>query len=290
MGVLRPVAAGVRDHDLDAEGAAAGDRRDPALADRPHERTDRHREVLPGVPVGPPRAAAAEGRGQLIRPQRRHPRARGGPVRLGEPDRAPAGARRGRGVGLRPEPLTGPGQLALDVLFQLREFAVVHLEGPPLRRCLPLVRREPGLRTTAPADRVPQGVVGLRHRALPAQQSLRVVREEHPRGEGHVPAAPVLGARDPSQVLVQDGELPPLADEPLLQLPGARPLGLGRAAALLVLPRRRGRVLVQPRHLGTGPRVGAAPGGAAPGRLGGPGHEHGERAQQRRQEPAGTAG
>ncbi|WUT25976.1 hypothetical protein OG506_24010 [Streptomyces sp. NBC_00696] len=118
---------------------------------------------------------------------------------------------------------------------------------------------------------------------LIAHQVLGAVREEDPGRHRDTVATAVLRAGDPAQVLVQPRDLPPFTGQLALDPLGARPLRVGLLSARLVLPGRDGRVLVQPRH----PRTGV--GRSVPVTVARPGRQHGERAQQHRNEQRMTA-
>ncbi|MGX1251621.1 hypothetical protein RKD48_004132 [Streptomyces ambofaciens] len=146
---------------------------------------------------------------------------------------------------------------------------------------------EPGLRPQVLADRPVHGEVRAGDRPLTAHQLVGIVGEEHPRGERESAAVAVLGTGDAAQALLHGVDRPPLPVEPPLVLQGLRPLCLGRSPPVLVPAGRLRRVLVQARHL----RSQTGAGSAFPVRaVGGAGRQHGERAQQHRNERRASAG
>lgn len=266
------------DHDLHAEGAAARHPDHPSPTDRPDRCADRHREVLPGVPVRPPLSAAAEARGHLVRLHGRDPRARAAHLWLVDSGGTAAAACGDRRVRLALQLPPRLVQLPLDVLLQLRELGVASLQVLPCRLCRGLVRGQPRLGPAALVEGVADGQLRLREDPLTAHQLVRAVGEDDLRGQRHPTARAVLGACDTAQALVEHGDLPPLAVEKRLVPLGLVPLRLGLLPHRLVLPRRHRRFLVQPRHLS------ADAGGAVARRVirgaGGAGHEGRECAQQ----------
>lgn len=294
MGVLRVVAACVLEHDFHAEGTAAGHLHDPSGTHSPHRRADRYREVLTGVPVRPPRTATAVRRRQFVRLDRRDPVAVGeARLRLVQPDGPAARTGGDRRVRLPLELRAGRLQLLLDVRLQSGELDVALLQRLPLGRGPGLIRREPGLGPLVLGDRVVHREIGLREGMLTSHQSLGTVGQDHLGGHRQPPTAAVLRPRDPAQILVQGGDVPPLRVQERLRSLGFGTLVLGLLASGLVLLRRHRGLLVQPHDLSAeaGGRADAGA-GVAPGVLAGrrrPGRQHGQRAQQDRNEQPITA-